>query len=373
MRRQAVHFEAGFPAPTGNAVRRDRVGTMKRRCALGLSLLAALACGGDPPIRPAETAERPESVAKTGSVRAAVAEHEATLSSAYAESSALVAMTADGSTELGLRIARFPATGKGTLWLSAFVGDERYGVAREDLDLAGVSGTTPVELSEARFAVGGAAAASVECRERHTAAMVCTARAEAMTHEDFHPPLGAGTLPLEIEVVFHARHAGDRARAGRMEVFGTVEGTITTPRGVHRFSGRGKYHEQTGERPRFAGAFTYFAIQGDGGSLLARVGEAAPAPPNPPAAPRPSGATWGFALLDGETVAVKTFTIDPLGTPERAFSVELADGRTIEGETEIVRETSVPIEGERRPSATVVVSTNLGRMTGHLNDWQPPP
>jgi hypothetical protein len=159
-----------------------------------------------------------------------------------------------------------------------------------------------------------------------------------------------------------------------MEVFGTVEGTITTPRGVHRLSGRGKYHEQTGERPRFAGAFTYFAIQGDGGSLLARVGEAAPAPPTTPAAPRPgSGATWGFALLDGETVAVKTFTIDPLGTPERAFSVELADGRTIEGETEIVRETSVPIEGERRPSATVAVSTNLGRMIGHLNDWQPPP
>jgi hypothetical protein len=262
-------------------------------------------------------------------------------------------------------------------------------VAQEDVDLAGVSGPTTVGLAEARFAVGGAATASIECRERHTAAMVCTARAEAMTHEDFHPPLGAGTLPLAIEAVFHARHAGDRARAGRMEVFGTVEGTITTPRGVHRFSSRGKYHEQTGERPRFAGAFTYFAVQGDAGSLLARLGEATPAPPGPPAAPRlgeatpapptapaaprpGSGATWGFALLDGETVAVKTFTIDPLGTPRRGFRVELASGRTLEGITEVLRETSVPIEGERRPSATVAVSTNLGRMIGHLNDWQPP-
>jgi hypothetical protein len=221
-----------------------------------------------------------------------------------------------------------------------------------------MAGPTPVELPEARFAVGGPAAASIECRERHTAAMVCRARAEAMTREDFNPPLGAGTLPLTIEAVFHARHAGDRARAGRMEVFGTVEGTITTPRGVHRFSSRGKYHEQTGERPRFGGAFTYFAVQGDGGSLLARNG---------------SGSTWGFALLDGETVAVKTFTIDPLGSPRRAFRVELASGLVIEGSTEVVRETSVPIEGERRPSATVVVSTNRGRMIGHLNDWQPPP
>ena len=97
-------------------------------------------------------------------------------------------------------------------------------------------------------------------------------------------------------------------------------------------------------------------MQGEGGSLLARDG---------------GGSTWGFALLDGETVGVETFTIDPLGTPERSFHVELADGRSIDGKTAIVRETSVPIEGERRPSATVRVSTNLGEMIGHLNDWQP--
>jgi hypothetical protein len=286
------------------------------------------------------------------------------VSPTYAESSALVAMTDDGATEIGLRIARFPGNGKGTLWLSAFVGDERYGVALEDVDLAGVGGATPVDQAQVRFAVGGSATASIECRERDTAAMVCTARAEAMTHEDFNPPLGVGTRPLKIEAVFHARHAGDRTRSGRMEVFGTVEATITTPRGVHRIASRGKYHEQTGERPRFAGAFTYFAVQGEGGSLLARLGGSAGGG---------TASVAGFALLGGAVVPVKTFTIDPLGAPERAFRVELADGRTIEGKTSIVRETSVPIEGERRPSATVLVSTNLGRMTGHLNDWRPPP
>jgi S-formylglutathione hydrolase len=283
---------------------------------------------------------------------------EAVVSPTYAESSALVAMSDDGSTEIGLRIARFPGRREGTLWLSAFAGDERYGVALDDVDLGGFSGATPVERDQARFAVGGPASASIECRQRHTAEMICTARAEAMTHEDLHPPLGAGSHRLRVEAVFRARHAGDLARAGRMEVFGTVEATIETPRGAHSFTSRGKYHEQTGDRPRFAGPFTYFAVQGERGSLLARGG---------------GGTTFGFALLDGETVKVDTFTIDPLGTPQRAFRVELEDGRTLEGRTEVVRETSVPIEGQRRPSATVEVSTNLGPMIGHLNDWQPPP
>ncbi len=278
------------------------------------------------------------------------------MSPTFAESSALVAMTPDGESEFGLRIARFPGRGEGALWFSAFVGDQRYGVAQEDVELGETTGATPVEHAEARFAVTGPAQASIECVDRHTPEMVGTARAEAMTHEELHPPLGAGSRPLRIEAVFRARHAGSRARPGRMEVFGTVEATITTPRGVHRFTSPGKYHEQIGERPRFAGPFTYFSVQGEQGSLLARVG---------------GGETWGFALIDGQTVGVDTFTIDPLGSPERAFRVELADGRSIEGRTEIVRETSVPIEGERRPSATVLVSTNRGEMIGHLNDWQP--
>jgi hypothetical protein len=349
MRRSIAVDTSGQPEPP----RRDANPVTKHRYVLVLSVLVFAAARGAE-LAPPPPAQRRHEAPGAGT---AIAAGEKPVSAAYAESSALVAMTDDGATELGLRIARFPATGKGTLWLSAFMGDERYAVALEDVDLAGVGGTTPVELAQARFAVGGPGAASIECRERHTATMVCTASAEAMTHDDFHPSLGAGTRPLKIEAVFRALHGGDRARPGRMEVFGTVEGAITTPHGIHRFSTRGKYHEQTGERPRFGGAFTYFAVQGDGGSLLARNG---------------SGSTWGFALLDGEAVPVKTFTIDPLGAPERAFRVELADGRTIEGKTRILRETSVPIEGERRRSATVLVSTNLGGMTGHLNDWKPP-
>jgi hypothetical protein len=36
-----------------------------------------------------------------------------------------------------------------------------------------------------------------------------------------------------------------------------------------------------------------------------------------------------------------------------------------------VQEWSVPIEGIRRPGSSVVVDSNIGRLTGSLNDWNP--
>jgi len=319
--------------------------------ALAVAAIAAAACGPSPGPAPVRA---PAAVNETAPIPDA---GDAAVPPTYAESAALVALTPGGETELTLRIARFPGRGEATLWLAAYVGEHRYGVALEDLELGDAMGVTPVESRDATFAVTGPAEARIECRERHTAAMVCTVRAQALTHESLHPPLGAGSIPLRVEAEFQARHAGDRARPGRLEIFGTVRATLETREGVRRFEGLGKYHEQTGDRPSFAGPFTYLAVQGEGESLLARGG---------------GGAIWGFALLDGATATVTDFTIDPLGSPARAFRAVLADGRTIEGTTEVVRETSVPIEGERRPSATVRATTNLGPMTGHLNDWHPP-
>ena len=281
----------------------------------------------------------------------------AATSPTFAESAALMAVSPTGDRELSLRVARFPGRGAATLWLALFIGDERYGAALEDVHLGAFTGRTPVEDREVSFAVEGPAQARLECRNRDTAAMRCTAHAEALAFATNDPPLGNGTLPVSIDAEFVARHRATPARAGRVEVFGTVKATLTTPKGVTRFEAPGKWHEQTGERPRFAAAFTYFTIQGSGASLLAGLS---------------GGSPWGFAVLDGATVDVSTFTIAPLGPPSRSFRVELADGRVIEGETAIVRETSVPIEGQRRPSATVRVETNLGPMSGHLNDWNPP-
>ena len=279
------------------------------------------------------------------------------ISPTFAESAALVAVSAAGDRELSLRVARFPGRNQATLWLAFFVGDKRYGAVLEDVSLGAFTGKTPVEDREVSFAVEGAAEARLACRDRDTAAMRCTAHAEALAFETNDPPIGSGTIPVAVDAEFVARHRTAPARAGRVETFGTVLVTLTTPHGVTRFEAPGKWHEQTGERSRFAAAFTYFAIQGEGASLLAGLS---------------GGSPWGFALLDGARVDVVTFTIAPVGAPRRKFRVELANGRTIEGETAIVRETSVPIEGQRRPSATVRVETNLGPMSGHLNDWNPP-
>jgi hypothetical protein len=277
-------------------------------------------------------------------------------SSHYAESAALVAWSADGAEEIAVRLARFPPQGTGTLWLSVFHRDEAYGVAVENLGLGESPGATAVDAAEATFAATGEASARFECRARDTAAMVCTVEATASAHRTPHPPLGGGSVPIRLVATFTGTHTPVAVRPGRREVFGRVEATLEGPGGSRRLSLPGKWHEQTGDRPRFAAAFTYFSIVGDRGALLAMRG---------------GGGASGFALLDGRAVAVRAFEIDPLGAPSRRFRAALEDGRTIDGETAIVRETSVPIEGERRPSATVRVRTNLGEMVGHLNDWNP--
>ena len=303
---------------------------------LGTTALAAVLLSGAAPAPPAVEALPPD----------------------YGESVALVGWSADGRRELSVRMARFPGRGAATLWLAILLdeGDE-WSVALEDVEPEGRE-RTPVEASEVAFAVSGPARARFECRARDSAAMVCTVEAEALAHRTRHPPLGSGTVPVRVSARFTASHRGVPARSGRFEVFGSVEATLETPAGVERLSAPGKWHEQTGERPRFAGAFTYLSVSGEQGSLLAI---------------RSAAATSGFALVGGRSIAVRELTIDPVGPPRRRFRAALADGGSVEGEAVLVRETSVPIEGRRRPGATVRVTSSLGEMVGHLNDWKPDP
>jgi hypothetical protein len=80
---------------------------------------------------------------------------------------------------------------------------------------------------------------------------------------------------------------------------------------------------------------------------------------------------WGYRFHNNQINMLKTIDIDPYGPPIRQFSARLADGAELSGAAHVVREVSVPIEGQRRPGATVVVHSNLGRMVGVLNDWMP--
>ena len=115
-------------------------------------------------------------------------------------------------------------------------------------------------------------------------------------------------------------------------------------------------HEQTGERPSFAPAFTYLFLQGDGSGLMAT---------------RHARGAWGYLFSDGQTTPVTGLELEPYGQPVRRFAASLEDGRTVTGTARIVREVSVPIEGARRPGAAVLAESDIGPLVGVLNDWQP--
>ena len=275
-----------------------------------------------------------------------------------------MAMALDGSEKMSLRLARFPGRREATLWMSAFVGGSHYAAAFEGLDLAPFFGVTPVEEDRVTFTVGeGGEGAVVESRDRLGSAMVATISAETPAHESLHPPLGRGGEPLRIEAEFRARHEGVRVRTGRWEVFGEVTAKVSFPGGEVELRAPGKWHEQVGTRPRFAPAFTYFTVQGSSATeqiaLLARRG--------------PTSDPWGYFLEADAITLVDGFSIDAYGPSERSFQVSLADGRTLEGTAFVLRQASVPIEGQRRPGASVRVESNLGAMVGHLNDWNPAP
>lgn len=281
----------------------------------------------------------------------------------YAESVALSGITLDGSRELSLRLGRFPGRRTATLWAGAFLGDASWAAAVGGLELGERPGPTPVRADRAVFEVRGEAVARCERWGLEDGAFAGEAFASLGAHPSHHPPPGAGDQPLRIDAAFEAWHEPVYPSAGRLEMLGNVSATVHTPAGVERIAGVGGWHEQVGERPRFAPAFTYFKAMGvDGGR---RIGVLA-------TLLHSSGDAWGFALLDGGVARVTGLDID--GEQERrAFRIRLDGGRTIEGSALRLREHSVPVEGRRRPGTTVRVTTNVGALVGHLNDWHPKP
>ncbi len=281
------------------------------------------------------------------------AQELAALPPAYAESAALVGLTRDGKHGISVRVGRFPPRGEATLWAMVCLDDTIYSAALGDLGLGDFKGRTRVEEPAARFEITGAAQALLTRTNENS--LKGMARVSCNAHLSADPPEGSGDYPLIVEASFESGHRPVYVRPGRLEVMGQVKATLRTPSGVHRIEGPGKWHEQVGDRPRFAPAFTYLSVMGERRGLLATK--------------RPNGA-YGYAWLGNHVVPVKTVDIDPIAK-RRKFRAALENGQVIEGEAVTERTTSVPIEGQRRPGATVLVTSNIGSMVGHLNDWQP--
>jgi hypothetical protein len=277
------------------------------------------------------------------------------VSPTYAESFMIDGTSPSGTEEIAVRLARFPARGVGSLWVMAFFDDQLYSVVQEDVPLDGLSARAAVESSHVAVAVTGPVTARFE-RRVTGAALTATVRAVARAHATTEPPLGLGTLAVTVDARFQSWHRPVNVRPGRNEAMGSVDATIQTPAGVRRLEVPGNWHEQVGERARFGPRFTYLTAQGQGLGLLA-VNRAE--------------IVYGYAWLAGQIATVRTFTIDPVGRTERTVRVELDNGEVIAGKATVKRQNSVPIEGQRRPGSTVILTTNVGTMAGHLNDWQP--
>ena len=285
-------------------------------------------------------------------LRAAAAQNADALSPAYAESVEISGLSEDGASEFEVRLARFPPRSSGTLWATVCLGDQVYNVALDDVKLS-APGRTRVEDADARFEVSGASGTSALLERHRDGTLIGSVRVAVSAHRSADPPAGAGSEAVTIDAHFESAHAPVRVLPARLEVMGRVSATVRTPSGVVSIAGVGKWHEQTGNRPRFATPFTYLTAASRDHGLLAVARQPAP---------------FGFAWLGGETIKVKTVKI---GAPadRRAFTVELENGRRIDGETRMIRTISTPIEGQRRPSATIKVTSTIGDMIGHINDW----
>jgi hypothetical protein len=272
----------------------------------------------------------------------------------YSESVALTVIQPDAGREISLRLARILGGQYATMW-AGFEGLEGNYALADRTPLEDQAVATAVDREAASFRASGAWSASFERADRSRASMHGSAEMTGKLHAGSEPPEGPGVHPASIALSFKALHAPVLVRPGRLEVFGRGRGWIKLPSGTVQVDGYAKWHEQVGDRPRFAPAFTYVTLQGESAALLAVASQ---------------GGHFGFALRDGRTTRLRRLDISPL-SPERTFRAELEDGSFIRGTTRSLRSTSVPIEGGRRPGSTVIAQTDLGQLTGNINDWQP--
>ena len=275
----------------------------------------------------------------------------------YAESVAIGAMSEDGEFELSLRLARFPARSGGSVWLHLAVAGQAYSLVDESVNLGVTPAVTPVQADTARFSAGTTTDLWFQTRARQSTAMQGEVSARLKVLAERHPEAGSGTIPVEVELQFVANQLGARLNNDRRwDLFGRVTGQVTVNGTTHAVDLPGKWHEQTGDRASFAPAFTYLNVQGPGFGMLA-IGY--------------TDRATGFVARESGNTAVTAMRIDPPGVAPRTFTVTLASGEVITGAARTVQNWSVPIEGQRRPGAGVVVDSNQGQLVGSLNDWNP--
>lgn len=267
------------------------------------------------------------------------------------------AFSSDGLSGFSLRVARYPGQAIAWLWFFVFTPDGVYGFNDDTLPLNGFQGVTDMEAGGATYEIPGLTTfertgARLGFRSVQLAGAV-------MGRHDAHPPRGAGDAPMQVMATFEPGHAPRSRVPNRMEAHGRARVRLTTPSGVIDLDAPAKYHEQHGNRPRFAHPFSYQALRNDrmaalGTRSLQREGTVV---------------ETGFIDREGETVAVRSIALDAPG-PTRGLRFDLEDGSELAGVAESVHRFSVAIEDDRRHSSVVSFTTPFGTLTGLINEWQ---
>ena len=272
----------------------------------------------------------------------------------YAESFMLSAISIDGQQELALRMARHPNRGSGTIWMHLAIEDVVYSRVVEQISVHRASSCDGLEAPWSEVRLGEV----VVTRNGNSEQASIRVDASLKASKQRHPESGEGDHPVALSLEFRPDGREFRVHDGmRLEIYGEIWGTVTTPGRAWALRLPAKWHEQTGPRPAFAPSFTYLNLQNDETALLAIK--------------YPRGVVGYLIDANGQRRVIG-LEIDPEGPDRRRFRIEVEGGDDITGIASVAQRWSVPVDGKRRPGSGVVVESSIGTLAGSLNDWVDP-
>ncbi len=272
----------------------------------------------------------------------------------WSESVMLECVDDDASSGFVVRLGIYPDIGLAWLWVHIFQPDEvlSFNVDHMTCPRQRTSSGTPY----ARYGAEGPARARLWRTGPPAPLAVAGLTAEVHAHRSRHAPSVVGSIPVSLRASFTPGTAAGSSLPGRHEVLGEVTGSVWVAAGrPFEVSGRGHWHEQHQEAPRFRVPFTYASLRGEGLAVVAALGV--------------RGAR-GFVHRRHATVRVVGGVFEPPG-PRRSFALDLEDGTTLQGTVKTVHDYSVPIHDVRRAGTLVSADVDGHAATGTVNDFDP--
>lgn len=304
---------------------------LTRRAAL-LTTLAAGACATAPTGTPADIAQKGV-ISPSESVHTGIA-------------------SLDGRLRLTTRICRYPALGQAWVWAHARTPNGFFSYV-DHIAPCG-SDATPEGTERAFYADTGKLLTFERLGpvSKPTAANVTGAvRARKTTTSAFGP----GSYAMSFTVAFKPERLYSGLNVGRTEVFGRSTCKLTIGGSVYEFEGPAQFHEQRQSNPRFTAPFAYTTLWGENDAAMTFLVA--------------NSRNEGYLLEGSKATNGKVAKLDRPGAQRRQLVLRLDDGRTLEGETELIQAYTLPIFGNVWRGHMLRAELGGKRFHGHTNDY----